>query len=82
MKRFMISLCASFTMTASLALAEEFTSNRHVVPRTEPARPACRTEFKFLLVQKVYGGSQQIAASEPAGASRIWQRRASRGYGP
>ncbi len=43
---------------------------------------ACRTEFEFLLVHKVYGGSKQIAASEPAGASTIWQRRASRGCGP
>jgi hypothetical protein len=39
MKRFVISLYASFTMTASLALAQEFTSNRHVVPQTESARP-------------------------------------------
>jgi hypothetical protein len=39
MKRLMISLCASFTMTAGVALAQEFTSTRHVVPQTEPARP-------------------------------------------
>jgi hypothetical protein len=39
MKRLMISICASFTMTAGVALAQEFTSTGHVVPQTEPARP-------------------------------------------
>ena len=32
--------------------------------------------------EKVYGGSKQIAVSESAGASPIWQRRASLGCGP
>ena len=82
MKRLMISLCASFTMTAGVALAQEFTSTQHVAPPDGAGPAACRTEFKFLLVEKVYGGSQQIAAGQPAGASTIWQRRASRGCGP
>jgi hypothetical protein len=32
--------------------------------------------------EKVDGGSKQIAVSESAGASPIWQRRASLGCGP
>jgi hypothetical protein len=32
--------------------------------------------------EKVSGGSKQIAVSESAGASPIWQRRASLGCGP
>jgi hypothetical protein len=39
MKKLMISICASFAMTAGVALAQEFTITRHVVPQTEPARP-------------------------------------------
>jgi hypothetical protein len=39
MKRLMISICAGFTMTAGVALAQEFTSTRHVIPQAEPARP-------------------------------------------
>ena len=39
MKRLMISMCVSFTISAGVALAQEFTSTRHVVPQTEPARP-------------------------------------------
>jgi len=39
MKRLMISICASFAMTGGVALAQEFTITRHVVPQTEPARP-------------------------------------------
>ena len=39
MKRFVIAICVSFAMTAGVALAQEFTSSRRVVPQTEPARP-------------------------------------------
>ena len=39
MKRLMISICASLAMTVGVALAQEFTTHRHVVPQTEPARP-------------------------------------------
>jgi hypothetical protein len=63
-------------MTSGAALAQEFTTIRHIAPQSEPSRPSAD-----LPVQKAYGGFKQIAASEAAGVSTIWQRRASRGCG-
>ena len=40
MKRFLITLAASIAMSASAALAQEFTSKERVAPQPEPARPA------------------------------------------
>jgi hypothetical protein len=41
-------------MTAGVALAQEFTNTRHVVPQDGTGAAACRTEFEFLLVQKKF----------------------------
>jgi hypothetical protein len=39
MKRFLIAICASFAMTAGVALAQEFTTRPRVAPQPEPPRP-------------------------------------------
>jgi hypothetical protein len=39
MKRLTISICASLAMTGGIALAQEFTKSRHIVPQPELARP-------------------------------------------
>jgi hypothetical protein len=39
MKRFLISIGASFAMTAGAALAQEFTTSPRVAPQPVPARP-------------------------------------------
>jgi hypothetical protein len=39
MKRLTISICAGLAMTAGVALAQEFTKSRHIVPEPELARP-------------------------------------------
>jgi hypothetical protein len=66
-------------MTAGVALAQEFTKAGTLFPRRNrrgrlPNRIRIPPDSG-----KVYGGSKQIAVSESAGASPIWQRRASRG---
>jgi hypothetical protein len=39
MKRLTISICASLVMTGGVALAQEFTKSRRIVPQPELARP-------------------------------------------
>jgi len=39
MRRFWITICASFAMTAGFALAQEFTTRQRVAPQPEPPRP-------------------------------------------
>jgi hypothetical protein len=39
MKSFLISICASFAMSAGVALAQEFTTSPRVAPQPEPPRP-------------------------------------------
>ncbi len=39
MKSFLISICASFAMTAGVALAQEFTTSPRVAPQPETPRP-------------------------------------------
>jgi hypothetical protein len=39
MKRLAISIGANLAMTAGVALAQEFTKSRHIVPELELARP-------------------------------------------
>jgi hypothetical protein len=39
MKRLTISICTGLAMTAGVALAQEFTKSRHIVPEPELARP-------------------------------------------
>ena len=39
MKRLTISICASFAITGGVALAQEFTNTRRVVPQAELTRP-------------------------------------------
>jgi hypothetical protein len=39
MKRFLTIACASFAMSAGVALAQEFTTTPRVVPQPEPPRP-------------------------------------------
>jgi hypothetical protein len=39
MRRFLLAVCASFAMTAGVALAQEFTTTPRVVPQPEPPRP-------------------------------------------
>ena len=76
MKRLLISICASFTMTAGVALAQEFTSTRHVVPQTEPARPPVEQNsnsswfIKFMaapnpLAPRQYGSGAQVVVADP-----------------
>jgi hypothetical protein len=39
MRRFLTLICASFAMTAGVALAQEFTTTPRVLPQPEPPRP-------------------------------------------
>jgi len=39
MKRILITICASFAITAGGALAQEFTARPRVPPQTEPLQP-------------------------------------------
>src|SRR5580704_12537206 len=68
-------------MTAAVALAQELTKAGTLFPRRNrrgrlPNRIRIPPDSG-----EVYGGSKQIAVSESAGASPIWQRRSGRGCG-
>jgi hypothetical protein len=65
MKRLMISLCASFTMTAGVALAQEFTSTQHVAPQTKPARPPVEQNSNSSWLRKFMAAPNKLQLVNP-----------------
>jgi hypothetical protein len=80
MKRLTISICASLAMTGGVALAQEFTKSRHIVPQL--ARPPVEqnSDFswtgKFIAAQnkwqlvnplapQQYGSGAQVVVADP-----------------
>jgi hypothetical protein len=81
MVRFIIAICASFFDDLRCRSgSRDYDHPAHCSPVGTIAA-ICRAEFEFLPLQEAYGGFKQIAASEAAGVSTIWQRPASRGCG-
>ena len=82
MKRFVFAICASFAMTAGVALAQEFTSRPRVAPEPEQRPPVEQNSNsswykKFMaapnklqlispFAPRQYGSGEQVVVADPA----------------
>ena len=82
MKRLTISICASLAMTGGVALAQEFTKSRHIVPEPELVRPLVEQNSDSSWTGKFITAQNTLQLVNPLAPSTIWQWRASRGRGP
>jgi hypothetical protein len=65
MKKFLITICAGFAMTAGVALAQEFTATPRVAPQPEPARPAVEQNSNSSWFQKFVAAPNKFQLVSP-----------------
>jgi hypothetical protein len=65
MKRLTISICASFAMTGGVALAQEFTNTRHIVPQPESARPPVEQNSDSSWIGKLIAAQNKLQLVNP-----------------
>ena len=65
MKGLLISLCAGFTMIAGVAMAQEFTTTRHLAPQSEPARPPVEQNSNSSCFRKFMAARNKLQLVNP-----------------
>ena len=77
MKGLLISLCAGFTMIAGVALAQEFTTTRHLAPQSEPARPPVEQNSNSSCFRKFMAARNKLQLVNPMAPDNMAAERKS-----